>query len=198
MAKDTSKIAFLISMDADDVEMNNNIVREKFENYKKNIKIVYFYGDSRTKIQAINSDMEKVSGWDIVLLASDDMIPVEYGYDEIIRQDMLNNFNDTDGVLWYNDGGQNNINTLSILGKKYYERFNYIYHPSYVSLWCDNEFTDVSINLNKVYKSDKIIIEHKHPAWRKTSYDNLYVRNESYFEIDRKNYLNRKENEFKN
>ena len=56
----------------------------------------------------------------------------------------------TDGVLWFNDGNQGNrLNTLCILGKKYYERFNYIYHPDYTSLWADNEFMDVANLLNK-------------------------------------------------
>jgi FkbM family methyltransferase len=195
-ASDLSRLAFLISMDLDDIEMNNNIVRQKFEDYKKYIKIAYFYGNSKTKIQACNADIDKISGWDIIMLASDDMIPIEQGYDEIIRKDMNDHFKDSDGVLWYNDGGQNNINTLSILGKKYYDRFNYIYHPDYISLWCDNEFTDVSLKLNKVYRSNKIIIEHQHPAWQKANFDELYIRNESYFGIDQQTYTKRKELEF--
>jgi hypothetical protein len=48
------------------------------------------------------------------MLASDDMIPVVSGYDQIIRNDMYENFKNTDGVLWYNDGGQTIITTLSI------------------------------------------------------------------------------------
>ena len=190
-ASDLSRIAFLISMDYDDIEMNNDIIKQKFEKYKTQIKIVYFYGNSKSKIQACNADIDKTDGWDIVMLASDDMIPVVQGYDEIIRKDMNDHFRDKDGVLWYNDGGQNNINTLSILGRKYYERFNYIYHPDYISLWCDNEFTDVSLKLNKVYRSDKIIIEHQHPAWQKTNYDALYMRNESYYGIDQETYNKR-------
>jgi hypothetical protein len=193
-AKNLDKIAFLITLDNDDESMKNNIHR--FEEYKKKCKLVYFFCDSKTKIQACNADMNKVSGWDIVLLASDDMVPIVDGYDDIIRKDMNNFFGDMDGVLWYNDGGQNNINTLSILGKKYYDRFGYIYHPDYVSLWCDNEFTEVSEQLNKVHKSDKIIIEHKHPVYQKTNYDQLYVRNESYFNIDKETYKKRKVDNF--
>ena len=124
------------------------------------------------------------------------MIPITMGYDEIIRQDMKNNFEDTDGVLWYHDGAQDRLNTLSILGKKYYERFNYIYHPDYISLWCDNEFTEVSIQLKRVYKSSKVIIEHQHPAWQKSTYDELYVRNESYYSIDQINYNKRSKDNF--
>jgi hypothetical protein len=193
-ANNLNKIAFLITLDNDDQSMKKNIHR--LEEYKKICKLVYFFGDSKTKIQACNADINKVSGWDIILLASDDMIPIINGYDDIIRKDMNDFFGDMDGVLWYNDGGQNRINTLSILGKKYYERFGYIYHPDYISLWCDNEFTEVSERLNKVYKSDKIIIEHKHPAYQKTNYDELYVRNESYFSIDKEIYERRNAKNF--
>lgn len=195
-AQNLDKIAFLISLDTDDVTMNNPEIISRFKNYQSKIKLLYFFGNNKTKIQAINADLEKVSGWDILLLASDDMIPVVQGYDYIIRKDMNDHFRDFDGVLWYNDGGQNNINTLSILGKKYYDRFGYIYHPDYVSLWCDNEFTEVSKKLNKVYQSDKIIIEHQHPVYRKTNYDQLYVKNESYYNIDQQTYEQRKSKNF--
>jgi len=193
-AKNLDKIAFLITLDNDDISMKKNIHR--LEEYKNKCKLVYFFGNSKTKIQACNADINKVSGWDIILLASDDMIPVVDGYDYIIRKDMNDFFRDMDGVLWYNDGGQNRINTLSIMGKKYYDRFGYIYHPDYVSLWCDNEFTDVSEKLNKVYRSDKIIIEHQHPAFQKTDFDELYVRNESYMHHDQNTYERRKEKNF--
>lgn len=192
-SRDLNRVAFLISLDTDDPSMNNPTVRAKLDSYNtKGVKIVYFFGDNKTKMQAINADMEKISGWDIVLLASDDMIPVVDDYDYTIRKDMNDHFRDMDGVLWYSDGGQNNINTLCILGKKYYDRFGYIYHPDYISLWCDNEFTDVSIQLNRVYRSDRVIIEHQHPVYQKTSYDELYLRNESYFHIDQKTYEKRK------
>lgn len=188
-----SKIGFLISMDVDDCIMNNANVREKLDNYKKQgIKLVYYYNNNTSKIQAINANISNVNGWDILLLASDDMIPIQNGYDEVIRTDMCNNFPDTDGVLWYNDGGQNNINTLCILGKKYYNRFGYIYHPDYVSLWCDNEFTDVSVKLNKVHKSEQVIIEHAHPVYQKCNYDRLYLKNESFNNFDKQTYLKRK------
>ena len=140
--------------------------------------------------------MYKTTGWDIVLLASDDMIPVVKGYDQIIRQDMSKHFSDTDGTLWYNDGGQSDINTLCILGKKYFDRFGYIYHPAYTSLWCDNEFTKVSQKLNKVYRSQTTIIEHAHPVYKKTNYDPLYAKNESFYIADKQVFLDRESKNF--
>lgn len=191
-AKDLSKIAFVISMDSDDSTMANLSIRNKFDEIRKKVKLFYFYGQNKSKIEAINADMDNIDGWDILLLASDDMIPVVDGYDEIIRNDMNAHFSDLDGCLWYSDGGQNNICTLSIMGKKYYDRFGYIYNPEYKSLWSDNEYTDVTTQLNKFYKSDQVIIEHQHPVYQKTNYDALYVRNESYFNIDREVYDRRK------
>lgn len=196
-AKDLNKIGFLISLDDDDKTMNNETVISRLNSYlDKGIKIAWIFGHSKTKIEAINANIDQVSGWDILLLASDDMVPVCEGYDYIIRKDMNDHFRDMDGVLWYSDGGQNNINTLSIMGREYYKRFGYIYHPSYISLWCDNEFTDISLQLNKCYRSDKVIIEHQHPVYQKTNYDELYIKNESYYHIDAETYKKRKEINF--
>lgn len=195
-AENISNIGFLITLDSDDVTMNNEQVIAQLDSYKEKVKLVYFFGESKSKIQAVNADVNRISNWDILLLASDDMIPVIKGYDSIIRKDMNEFFKDKDGVLWYSDGAQDRINTLCILGKKYYDRFNYIYHPDYISLWCDNEFTDVSIQLHRVYRSDRVIIEHQHPAWEKAEQDLLYLRNDRYMNIDGQTYAKRKEKNF--
>ena len=191
-AKDVSNIEFLISCDLDDSTMNNPVVIKKLENAKKHINLNYYFGNSKTKIEAVNADIEKCKNWDILLLASDDMIPVCNDYDEIIRNDMSTHHKNGDGVLWYNDGNRNDINTLCIFGKKYYERFNYVYNPEYSSLWCDNEFTEVSQFLGKCSKINKTIIEHAHPAYQKAQFDKLYVKNESFFKKDEDVYNKRK------
>jgi hypothetical protein len=173
-------VTFLITIDEDDLEMNNDFVKEILNTYDN---LIYFYGDSKTKIEAVNKDLDKIKDWDIVLLASDDMIPVAKGYDDIIINEMKTNFPDTDGVLWFNDGYQGNkLNTLSILGKKYFERFGYIYYPEYKSVWCDNEFMSVANILGKQKYFDNIIIKHEHPDWgfgNRDQIHNINFKNES-------------------
>jgi len=191
-AKDINNIEFLISCDEDDSTMNNPDVIRRLNNSKKHINLNYYFGNSKTKVQAINTDMENCQNWDILLLASDDMIPVCDGYDQIIRDDMFTHHRNGDGVLWYNDGNRDDINTLCIFGKKYYERFNYIYNPEYTSLWCDNEFTKVSLFLGKCAKINKTIIEHAHPAYQKANFDRLYAKNESFSKKDEDVYNKRK------
>ena len=150
---------FLISCDNDDESMNSKEIKDFLQQFP-NLSIRY--DNNKTKIDAVNCGVSE-KNFDIVVLVSDDMIPEVEGYDEIIRNDMKSNFPDTDGGLWYFDGWNKKICTLSILGKKLYDRFNYIYHPSYKTQWCDNEYTEVTQKMNKLYYSDCVIIRHVHP-----------------------------------
>jgi hypothetical protein len=113
-----------------------------------------------------------------VLLASDDMIPVEEGYDVIIRNEINARYPDTDGVLWFNDGNRSDLNTLTIMGRRYYERFGYLYHPSYRSFYCDKEFTIVGERLGRQSYIDRVIIRHEHPDYGYGPHDELYAAND--------------------
>ena len=187
---------FVISMDVDDTTMNNPQMKRFLDGHNNQRKIVhYHYGLSRTKIQAINADMDKYPEYKIVLLASDDMMPVEHGYDKIIYDDMMKYYLDLDGVLHYNDGRVGKrLNTLSIMGIKMYERFGYIYHPAYTSLWCDNEFDDVTRALNKSTYIDRCIIKHEWVQF--TGRDALHKKNEAFYDADQKIYMDRKRRGF--
>ena len=102
-----------------------------------------------------------------------------------------------DGVLWYSDGHQKDVlNTLCILGKKYYERFNYIYYPEYKSWYSDNEFTKVSKILNKVKYFDRVIIEHQHPDWGYGKHDIIHIDNHKNASFDRNIFQNREKKNF--
>jgi hypothetical protein len=138
-----------------------------------------------------------INDWDIFLLASDDMIPKVKGYDNIIRNKMKEFYPDTDGILWFNDGHQENrLNTLCILGKKYYDRFGYIYYPEYKSVWCDNEFMMVGDLLEKQTYFDEVIIEHEHPDWGYGKRDTIHRTNSENESHDRNLFTTRKNNNF--
>ena len=193
LSENIDNIEFQITIDTDDESMNNYNVLEKLKTYK-NLK--YVLGFSKNKIDAVNRDIT-ICDWDIILIASDDMIPKVKGYDNIIRNYMRELYPDTDGVLWFNDGNQGNrLNTLCILGKKYYERFNYIYHPDYTSLWADNEFMDVANLLNKQTYFNDIIIRHEHPDVGFGQRDFVHFDNIKFDYIDKGIYIKRKENNF--
>ena len=194
MCEDLDNTYFLITLDNDDESMNPSDVEEIFNTFK-NIKVVY--GTSNSKIHAVNRDIELVNDWDIVLLASDDMTPKVKGYDNIIRNKMKELYSDTDGILWFNDGHMGNkLNTLCILGKKYYDRFGYIYHPEYKSVWSDNEFMLVGNILGKQTYFEQVIIEHEHPDWGYGSRDEIHQNNSKNENQDKLLFTKRKDNNF--
>ena len=164
-------VQVLVSYDSDDTTMTQAVILEAKKIFDKTVCMI---GQPQGKINACNRDMEMVSGWDIVILVSDDMIPQRKGWDKIISKQMPDDF---DRVLWFNDGyiGRR-LNTMCILGRKYYERFGYIYHPSYQSLFCDNEQTEVFQRLGKFRRCDICIIQHQ---WTAQPFDELHARNES-------------------
>jgi hypothetical protein len=182
-------VKFLITLDSDDYEMNNSDTIDILNTFKNTS---YIFGKSKSKIDAVNRDLDEFTDWDIVLLASDDMIPQENGYDDIIINEMSKNFSDTDGVLWFADGNRKDLNTLCILGKKYYDRFNYIYNPEYKSTWCDNEFTDIANKLNKQVFIDRVIIKHEHPDWGFGGRDTIHNLNVTNEEHDKSVYFKNK------
>lgn len=190
----SANIQMIISVDEDDNDTIEKIAA--IHAMHKNINVVV--GKPNGKIAAINRDMPDPLEFDILVLASDDMIPVIKGYDTRIIERMNLYFPDTDGVLFFNDGfRKDKLNTLVICGSKYYQRFGYIYHPDYKSFYCDNEFTDIANNLNKQVYINEIIIKHEHPDNNNTlTYDLLYNMNHRYYPHDRSVYIERKRRNF--
>lgn len=195
MCLDKKNTLFLVSVDDDDPETNDPNFDSILSTYEN---VIIKRGISHSKIHAVNRDLDVFDNeWDIVLLASDDMIPQMIGYDQIIRDNMKNLYPNTDGVLWFNDGYQGDrLNTLCILGKKYYERFNYIYHPDYKSCWSDNEFMEVGNILGKQTYINQVIIRHEHPDWGYGSIDYVHNNNVKDWHHDNNVFQQRKSNNF--
>lgn len=192
MAEDPERLRVQVTIDDDDTVMNAPEVLERLSGYPH---LVLTRGRSTSKIHAINRDL-LMDGWDILLLASDDMIPVEKGYDTVIRNRMREHYPDTDGVLWFNDGNRDDLNTLSILGRRFYERFGYIYYPGYRSLYCDKEFTLVADRLGRQTYFDQVIIRHEHPSYGYRDMDAVYQDNDRKKEPDLRLFLRRQARRF--
>jgi hypothetical protein len=197
--KDLKDIKFLITLDEDDESMNNDTVKSIFKFMNKMYGDIFEidYGVSKNKIHAVNRFPENYKhDWDILMLISDDMLPVISNFNKDIMNYFEENISDTDGILNTKDGFQDRINTLPIIGKKYYEQFNYIYYPEYKSFFCDEELTNVAKSLNKYYTMDKVLIRHEHPVWTGKGNDALYMKNQKDWDYDEKLYNERSKKVF--
>lgn len=199
LANHPERLGVALSCDTTDPSMLRNLVQEEIRAILSPCEWSrIFFSDNKTKIEACNADMEKIEyPWDIVVLVSDDMIPQIKGYDDVIRSHMLAYFPERDGILWFNDGHQGDkLNTLCIFGREMYNHFGYIYHPSYKSLFCDTELTDMcntSLKSKCVYSS-YCIIRHEHPGTGfSDKMDGLYEHNQRFWSQDMYTYISRKQ-----
>lgn len=167
----------LAKLDLDDESM------QQFQGKLPHIDVAW--GWSANKIEAINRNIPE-EGWDILVNMSDDM-ELHGNFSEVVREHC-----DLDTFLHIPDQyAQHHLCTLSIIGRDYYMRDRYIYHPSYYSLWCDNEAQTVAQNRG-CYKFLDIrgLIVHKHYAPGLTTKDALYIRNDTY-STDANNFRSR-------
>ena len=188
-------VRFVITLDNDDETMNNDEMREWMDNL--DVDLVYHYGDSKSKIEACNANLEEEEG-DALILVSDDMVPCFQDFDDIIMQGMEQFFPDMDGAIKFHDRlrpKEDLLMTLPVLGWNLYKKFGYIYHPDYTSLYCDNEMTIVCRDLGKLIVSPVCIFRHE---WTPQPFDDLHARNENseMYDIDGRVFEERKKNHF--
>lgn len=176
---------FLFTCDTDDGSMCNDDMRTFIAQLPVGNRLVY--GSSKSKVEAINRDLNEYEyPWDILLLASDDMLPNVHGYDNLIRQQF--EANGPDHYLWINDGRQDRICTIECFDRAYYERDRRIYDPGFFSLWCDNLNTDLATERGRLLKAPNWITNES-PDWGGSiSNDDLYRRNNRFYRIDQRTY----------
>lgn len=181
---------FLISCDENDTSMNNDTIKDFLLSHNN---IIVAYGVSKSKIDACNRDMEYAPSFNVLLLTSDDMVPIKYGYDKKIMQLFHEKDPNYTCALKLRDHERNDsiLNTLPILGKNYYYSFGYIYHPDYLSFYCDLELTIVSKILEKEIVSSEVLIRHENPALNPENTDELYLTNLKFLDTDKKMFLDR-------
>jgi hypothetical protein len=173
----------ILSVDADD---DATMKSEELKAIQRDSRVTVKFGLSKSKIDAINRDVP-TEGWDILVNLSDDQIFTKRGFDEVIAQCGMDEF------LHLPDGHVNELlPTMSVMGYDYYKRFNYIYHPDYVSLWCDNEQMDVAKQLGCYKYINEHVFEHLHPAWGKAPIDAQLEHTQSFYRRDERVYKKRK------
>jgi len=162
---------FIFTFDVDDEKMNNDEIKNFIK--KLNINYEVFYGFSKTKIEAINANLEN-QDFDILILLQDDMVAELENYDEIICDIFDKSETKLDTVIHFNTyRWANLLDVWCVMGKEYYDRFNYIYHPEYRSIYCDNEYTEVAKILNRYIFSEICPFYHDHDQSDETGLKNV-------------------------
>jgi hypothetical protein len=195
---DKTNVHYLFSFDLDDLSMKG------IEPFIESLGIPYTikWGTSVSKIHAVNRDINELElEWSHIIVLSDDMWPVVNEWDRRILSAYAEAIPEGDAMLWCFDGKQGDICTLPIMDRPYYDRTKYIYHPSYLSVWCDNEQTEVAELMGRLYYVETPLAHHRHPSnVHNVKPDALYRKNETdaIWKKDHQNYKNRKAMNFPN
>lgn len=187
----------LVSCDEDDRTMNTPQIRKFIDSRHRNTQL--FYGPTVSKIDAINRDIEHAGDWSILVNMSDDFVFKVRGWDRLLRQRVSTVWGEsTDFFAHFNDGYVGHkLPTMSIIGREYFERDGYVYHPIYKSFSSDAEAMYVAMARGRYHYFKDVLAKHEHPAnSRVNRNDSLYKHNSTHSTHDTKNYFERLNNDF--
>ncbi len=184
-----------VTLDTDDKEMCNQDVLDRLAAYR-NVSVGW--GESKSKVDAVNRSMPTFYKWDFLMVHSDDIIFSFYGFDEVVRLEMLQHFPDGDAYLHFREKDSKEfLNVMPIMDRKYYNRFGWIYHPAYQSLWVDNEQTETAQYLGRYRYINYEIFQHLNPAYGYIPRDEMFDRQQEIgWTIDQQTYNERKAKNF--
>lgn len=147
-------------------------------------------GKHTSAIHAINECAKTVNA-DILLVCSDDFDCPEH-WDTLLLQALEGK---EDFCVKTQDGIQPVLMTLPIMDRVYYNRFGYIYHPSYLHMSSDVEMTAVAMMLGRNITLD-LMFPHNHYSVGKFQKDAISVKNDKTYAQGHKNLQQRLRNNF--
>jgi hypothetical protein len=176
-------------LDNDDPKVDE--YKRRLDEYKE---VTVKWGLSEGKIHAINRDLDDLPDCDIIVVMSDDMVWEVFGFDDEIRNAFEKYFPNLDGLVHFPDShaGERTV-TLTIMGINLYKKLGYLYHPSYQSVYADNDLTEMTKAMGKYVFINKRIFDHYHPIWGMCDWDQQYRKTEDakYYQQDRQTFLDR-------
>ena len=167
---------YIISIDNDDSQLSE--YRRRFSG------CTIIENNNRSLVDAVNNAAKLATG-DIIIVMSDDFDCVK-DWDILLCEYIeANNLTGEyaiqvdDGYSFGKDGDDANLLTIPIISIELWLRLKYIYHPSYFSMFADNDIFEVCKTLNCLYIAPHIKFQHNHYTIGKSNKDDTYDRQNS-------------------
>ena len=132
---------------------------ENWEDAARGVRARFFVNDGRRDcVTGWNLAVRHAAG-DILVQVSDDLHPPS-GWDAELRRRLDVK---KPQVLAIDDGARRDrLICHAILTRPYLDRFGYLFHPSYESMYCDRELSDVAYASGAVVEARDLLFEHRH------------------------------------
>ncbi len=126
-------------------------------------RLVWNYG-TKCSVDATNTAAQCAVG-KVLVVISDDIFPCPRWDAELAAIPQL--WSDNPCVVRVSTGGvadKSGLLTVQILNRARYEQIGYLFHPAYVSMYSDQEFTDHAERDGVVVDARHITFYHDHPT----------------------------------
>ncbi len=112
-------------------------------------------------VRGWNAAADKTTG-DVIIAIADDFTPPMH-WDAQLKNLPVTDWINGEHIVHVEDGYVHNIAVLSILTRKRFERYGYLFYPRYESMFVDTEFTEVAYRDGVVIQAKHLLFEHVHP-----------------------------------
>lgn len=186
-AKHGHDIDYIISLNSTDAARGQYLTH-----FSELPGITIVTSDATNMVSASNVGAKQSKG-DNLILVSDDMFPM-WHWDELVAAEFDP---ELPTVLQVHDGIRNDIVTLPIMNRAAYLKLGYLYHPSYLSMFADNDLAETA-KVHGMYKVSQLQFEHRHYTVGKAPIDDTYKRENSkvFYEYGQRTFEWRKRNGF--
>lgn len=136
-------------------------------------RVVYNTG-RHCSVDATNAACAAAVGRCLVVI-SDDIYPCEHWDIELGKIGRL--WSGQECVVRVKTGGTadaRGLLTVQILNRERYERYGYLFHPSYVSMFSDDEFTEQAHRDGVIVNAPQILFRHEHWTTGERPMDDVY------------------------
>lgn len=161
-------IEHLLSVDADDPELDG--YRDLAARHGSRLVV----GQNRTMVEAVNRGAAAATGEVLVSISDDFGCPHHWDRSLAALPESRR-----EAAVVVNDGLGARIMTLPILTRAFFERLGYIYHPDYISLFADDDLTEVARRAGAVVDARHLLFPHRHYSAGLNDPDTTYARQSS-------------------
>jgi hypothetical protein len=157
-------IDYVLSVDDDDPDLGG------YRDLAARLAVRLVVGSNRSLVDAVNRAAACANG-DLLIVVSDDFGCPKH-WDESLagivgpRHDV---------AIQVHDGNNTERMTLPIVGRALYERLGYLYYPRYLSMFADDDLTEVARSLGALVDAPHLLFPHRHYLFGQAEFDATYA-----------------------
>jgi len=200
-----AEIQYILTLDNDDSQLSEYMEwlnKLESESTQPNFTVNHIRGVSDYIVAAVNRGAKIAEGDILVFMADDFEAPLNWDLD-IVKvildtiqnrkeipyrvNDIVNLNNAYKVALLVSDNCNtaNNLLTLPIITKEFYQENGYFFHPDFKSMWCDNFIYEQAKRNGYLVDARQIIFTHRHytnvNAEFRSEIDETYIRSNNMY-----------------